>query len=426
MAELLQTYADGEMDRMPSVRADSNFVRLMNLHKAKGLQGKIVVFLPGKPSDRPPESHVERDGAVSLGWFVLREGDGFNAISYAPPEWEERRQEETLFQKAEKIRLKYVALTRAEDEAHVFTLRVASDGGKAQLHRAWAGFEAAGAAADAIGVLEAGETPADGGGEREARARAVQRELEGRLPAVMAARVKRVAPSGLDALKLKQEHVKVEEQLERGYVATVQSRPGGTAWGAAVHRAAELIVSGGVFTADAIEAAAEQAVCEQFKSELLGERERAALLLKDEMQSLEQIQAYLVGEMCGCLAFMADETSGFRRMLEGAARYPEMPFAVSIGADDKALFERLVPLVRTSGERRLDVSGKIDLALRYPDGTWRILDYKTDRMLPCDHDDIHAFRDRLNLEYGNQLAIYRAILERLTGEPVVEAKLLAI
>lgn len=68
-------------------------------------------------------------------------------------------------------------------------------------------------------------------------------------------------------------------------------------------------------------------------------------------------------------------------MLEGAVCYPEMPFVVSIGAEEKTLFEKLVPLTKVSDERRIDISGKIDLALRYPDGTWRIVDYKTDRIM---------------------------------------------
>jgi len=225
---------------------------------------------------------------------------------------------------------------------------------------------------------------------------------------------------------LKQEPVKVEEQIGQGQIATVQTRPGGTSWGTAVHRAAELIVSGGCFTEDALEAAAMQAVTETFESELLSERERAALLLPKDMKALEQIRKYLAGEIIDSLGFMLDEHSSFRQMLKDAVCYPEMPFVVSIGTDKEALFEKLGPLTKASGERRIDISGKIDLALRYSDGTWRIVDYKTDRMMPCDRGDTQAFRRRLDQEYGNQLSTYQAVLEYLTGEKVIEAKLLAI
>jgi len=425
MADILSVYAESEMDRMPSIRADSNFVRLMNLHKAKGLQGKIVIYLPGKPSTMGPDSNVQRDENISRGWFVLKEKGNERSVQYAPPEWEDHKKEEAEILKAEKVRLKYVALTRAEDEAHVFTLRIESGEGKAKTHKIWSGFEATGTEAAPINVEDVEEqvAPSD---ELERPARAEQRSLECRLPMITQAAVKRVTPSEVDATRLKQEPVKVEEQIGQGQIATVQTRPGGTSWGTAVHRAAELIVSGGCFTEDALEAAAMQAVTETFESELLSERERAALLLPKDMRALEQIRKYLAGEIIDSLRFMLDEHSSFRQMLKDAVCYPEMPFVVSIGTDKKALFEKLVPLTKVSSERRIDISGKIDLALRYLDGTWRIVDYKTDRMLPCDRGDAQAFRRRLDQEYGNQLSTYQAVLEYLTGEKVIEAKLLAI
>lgn len=425
MADILSVYAESEMDRMPSIRADSNFVRLMNVHKAKGLQGKIVVFLPGNPSTKGPDSNVQREKDITFGWFVLKEKGKDKSPQYAPPEWEDHKKDEAEFLKAEKVRMKYVALTRAEDEAHVFTLRIESGDGKVKTQKIWSGFEATGVEAAPIDVEEVEEDTVSGD-EEERIARSEQRGLECRLPVITQASVKRVTPSELDATRLKQEPVKVEEQIDQGHIATIQSRPGGTSWGTAVHRTAELIVSGGCFTVDALTAAAEQAVTEEFKSELLNERECAALLLPKEAKTLDQIQNHLVGEIIDSLRFMLDENSSFRQMLRGTVCYPEMPFVVSIGSDKKTLFEKLIPLTKVSGEHRIDISGKIDLALRYPDGTWRIVDYKTDRMLPCDHGNVQAFHARLDREYGNQLSTYQAVLEYLTGEKVIEAKLLAV
>lgn len=192
MADILLTIAQSDMDRMPSVRADSNFVRLINLHKAKGLQGKVVIFLPGKPSNRGPESNVQRDGEVSRGWFVLKEDGNYQSISYIPPEWEKHKQEETLYHKAEIIRLKYVALTRAEDEAHVFTLRVVSDSGKAQSHKVWSGFEATGTEFAAIEVIEVEDAPVEDRDEIERNVRSEQRSLECKLPIITQATTKRM------------------------------------------------------------------------------------------------------------------------------------------------------------------------------------------------------------------------------------------
>ena len=424
MADMLSIFAESDMDRMPSVRADSNFVRLMNLHKAKGLQGKIVIYLPGKPSKMGPDANVQRDGSLSRGWFVIKEKGNMTSAQYAPPEWEDHKKAETAFLNAEKVRLKYVALTRAEDEAHVFTLHIESGGSKPNP-QIWSGFEQAGTEAAPIDVEEVQEAFVPGD-EAEKIARSEQLNLVSRLPTITQATVKRITPSELDAARLKHEPAKIEEQLHQGDIATIPSRPGGTYWGTAVHRAAELIVSGGCFTADALEAAATQAVTEGFESELLSERERAALLLPEDANTLEQIRKYLADEIIESLRFMLDDHSGFRQLLKGAACYPEMPFVVSVKAEEMSLFEKLALLTRVSDERRIDISGKIDLALRYPDGTWRIVDYKTDRMLPCDHGDVQAFRRRLEQAYGNQLSTYQTVLEYLTGEKVIEAKLLAI
>lgn len=170
----------------------------------------------------------------------------------------------------------------------------------------------------------------------------------------------------------------------------------------------------------------ERAITELFPSELISERDRNALLIPKEAVALEQIHEYLTGRVGESLAFMSDRGSSFRKMLETATCYPELPFMISITKDDTKLFNQLMPLADLKDESTIELSGKIDLALRFPEGYWRVLDYKTDRMLPCDHGDKQVFYSRLEQEYGTQLEIYRIILEQLTGEPVVEAKLLSV
>ena len=123
---------------------------------------------------------------------------------------------------------------------------------------------------------------------------------------------------------------------------------------------------------------------------------------------------------------MADPKSSFRKLLENAECYPELPFVVNVSAGSGELFNSLKPLADLDGEERIEVSGKIDLALRYRDGTWCILDYKTDRMLPIDGGNPQAFHERLNREYGAQLDTYRFILESITGEPVVDTVLISV
>ena len=425
MADLLKASAESEMDRMPSVRADNNFVRLMNLHKAKGLQGKIVIFLPRRVSAPKADSNVQRIGADTLGWFEITDKDSFTAPKYDPPEWEERKNEEVEFLKAERIRLKYVALTRAEDEAHIFSLSVEAAGKKAKTIKAWEGFDAVGDEAPEIIVPDedapctASPTNPDAASVAE-----LQCQMSEKINVLKTKHYKRVTPSDADQRNLSAARVAVEDQ--QAILQMPERMPSGMLWGSVIHRAAELIVSDGGFSDEFLREACEQAVKEQFQSELLSKKQRSELTIPKEAVTIEQIQADLISKATAKMQFMTDPNSSFRKMIKGAKLYPEIPFIVSASKDQGDLYEKLKEIVRVQGEDRIEITGKIDLALEDEDGTWRILDYKTDHMIPVDNGSKEAFHERLNQQYGNQLEIYKAVLQHLTGKLVKEAMLLSI
>ena len=97
----------------------SDAVRVMNLHKAKGLEAPVVVLAaPVGETVREPERHVARtDDGRAVGYLVVQTREGWKTtIDAMPPGWPEHQAEEARFQKAEDVRLMYVAATRAEDE----------------------------------------------------------------------------------------------------------------------------------------------------------------------------------------------------------------------------------------------------------------------------------------------------------------------
>ena len=130
-------------------------------------------------------------------------------------------------------------------------------------------------------------------------------------------------------------------------------------------------------------------------------------------------------QVCESLRFMEDADSPFRRRLASARCYPELPFTVS-AAKGEPLFDKLAALCGVKDETRIDISGKNGLALRFPEGTWQVLDYKTDHMMPRDGGDRAAFHARLNAEYGGQLEMYRIMLEHLSREAVSETTILSV
>lgn len=98
---------------------DEDRVRIMNLHKAKGLQGKLVILVgESKRTERPGQYFDRTNGEAYLEFPGLIRGT--NPISYMdsnlPKEKIERAKDNSIIEASEEnLRLDYVASTRARD-----------------------------------------------------------------------------------------------------------------------------------------------------------------------------------------------------------------------------------------------------------------------------------------------------------------------
>ena len=106
-----------EIEGATALRPDSNVVRVMNLHKAKGLESPIV-FLADTTSGHSglPNCHIDRTGATAVGYMGITRKHGNYGGSKdvaTPPNWIGHQEEEHRFRSAENDRLLYVATTRA-------------------------------------------------------------------------------------------------------------------------------------------------------------------------------------------------------------------------------------------------------------------------------------------------------------------------
>jgi len=112
--------ASNEVESLPLEPGRSDVVRLMNLHKAKGLEAAVVFLADPCGGVNPKvDVHIERDGTGAVGWFKVgrkytREdgSPGFTLLG-EHKDWEKHAQAEQPFLDHEQTRLYYVAATRA-------------------------------------------------------------------------------------------------------------------------------------------------------------------------------------------------------------------------------------------------------------------------------------------------------------------------
>ena len=125
--EELQQILDGErsLDGLTLETGAQDAVRLLNVHKAKGLEAPVVFLADpyGGPHPKDPDEHVRREeGSVVLP--VYEQHRYHRSLRFAPERWATDDQEiEAQYQWAEEQRLLYVACTRAEDQLVVSRYR---------------------------------------------------------------------------------------------------------------------------------------------------------------------------------------------------------------------------------------------------------------------------------------------------------------
>ena len=128
--QLLSQNPEEELDLFS--RKESS-VRLLNLHKAKGLQARVVFLAnPGKKVDldRFLSKHIQRFDDKPRGYFSFFRQSGFSRQDIAvPPNWEAIKGKELKYQESEETRLLYVAATRAKE------LLVISDAAESQVKK---------------------------------------------------------------------------------------------------------------------------------------------------------------------------------------------------------------------------------------------------------------------------------------------------
>ena len=364
----LRSLADGEgteVDEMVLEVGRGDVVRVMNVHKAKGLQARVVFLAdPLKKTDGWVDRHIERvDEEQPRGHLRVcrtnRFGRPVDDLAL-PAGWEELKETERRYREAEEARLLYVAATRARDLLVVSHYPYSDKGPWTPLFEALeevppldvpegGASRAPAAGGDGSGREGDGDVAPPDREALEARRRALGE------PSYSLVRASDLADEGGRPARLRGE-----------------DRELALAFGRVVHELLRQMVEG------------------------------------DGLPDEDLVRRRLEAE--------GGDPSSSPAVLAAAGRAREAWFWPELEDADRVLCE--VPLGRWRSEAGLPSleRGVVDLAFRGSDG-WTVVDYKTHRIAE------ESVLDGLTEQLAPQVTAYRDAWEEIAGEPVTRAGL---
>ena len=359
---LEQLEADDESDAPVLESGRQDVVRLMNLHKAKGLEGKVV-FLADPLAGVTPRAdlRIVREGAAARGYFPITKskGDWGSETLAEPAGWAGYEEEELRFVAAEETRLLYVAATRARE------MLVVSEwlgkGGRAT--RPWAPLQPFLATRRPIAAPEWPVERFFGRPDLTPAARSAAAEER-------KVRYELITPPNFQTIAISSmaEH--------SGNYADVDAAadPTGRDWGSLIH----LLL------------------------------EHAVMNLESSRQELEAVARW------HCAGQPVERAIG--EALDVIGRVRTSPFWDRVRQAEERLVEVPLAALQDAGAEIPTIArGIIDLALKCSEG-WYIIDYKSDV----------AGMDQLVESYGGQVRAYAALWSRIVGQPVAFAGLYSV
>ena len=356
-----------EVDSLSLQPGRPDVVRLMNLHKAKGLEADVV-FLVAPLSGVKPRADVRivrTGGTAARGYFqIIKDSDNawVDKVLAQPAGWDQLATDELAYVGAEGNRLLYVAATRARD-----LLVVSRHESGAGRQPAWGELDQHLAGARELAVPATVPPPpavtVDLSAQALARASSDSERLHGQAlrpswaAVSVTAEVKafpRITAGPDDA---------APDDPTRVVVAETPSRraDAGVAWGTLIHGLLEHAM--------------------RHRSATRADLHRLAMWLTMETPELRVVIDKALDTVQGVAG-----AEFWRTARASAEVHEEAPFAVREEQDG-------LPTV---------VNGVVDLAYRDGDG-WRIVDYKT---------DLDADSAELRRRYVGQIEAYRAAWER--------------
>ncbi len=351
---------DDKVEEMVTRPGRSDVVRLMTLHRAKGLEARVVFLAdPSDSQDRSPNLWIDRSSEPACAHVLVeRKPGGFSSPEEIarPRDWELKRDREREFLDRENERLLYVAATRAR-EALVVSFRRNKNG---DVGGPWKRLDPhiarelprTAAAARLAPALNRQSLAAE---LEQFRSLRRDRQSVSSRPSYAAATVTAIA-----------------HRPEKGDARPFASATGkGMSWGSSLHRILEAVMRDPALDLRA------------FAANVLAEEDRPPEDLDEALEAVEGVRGSPL----------------WKRALASQRCLVEVPFSLSVPSADLGVDD---------GPAETLLSGAIDLVFEEDSG-WVLVDYKSDTV----RDNL----DALVRFYEPQLAHYRRVWQETTGRP---------
>ncbi len=338
--------ARAEFDPLTIDVPSNDRIRIMNLHKAKGLEAPVVFLVDYQKRrvsddvESGPFLRINRLHDQTVGYLAVTTSAGWSSsIIAAADDWETHARAERAFEAAEQIRLDYVAATRPGTCLVVSLFERHHPATKSRPESfvgegAWERFVGGLASVPDLPTAASG-SPAASAPVAAPHPASPAGRLSSRVASIHEPTFARISPRDL--------------LTEPAEAIRFTGDGLGEAWGRAIHRILELASRGAAFD---VAAAAATALSGEEISE--AHLDRAITTVRDVLAS-----------------------DLWARALASGARFVEVPFSLQVRGEDLPVSVRSV----TAAEQPLPtvIRGVIDLVFADPvDGSWTVVDWKTD------------------------------------------------
>ena len=369
-----------------------NAVRIMNIHKAKGLEAEIVILVGSdKKRTLGGDSHyIEKTSKGTKGYLVYK-----NSLLVKAPDEEKRKMVEKDFKNAELDRLIYVAATRAKS----VLITPSIDDEKLFLAPISREFK------DMLSLEDIGDKKTN----KEDSLRKLE-ELEITKKLIKKDKISKKSylkesPSALEEFKADENNMELARDT---------TTPRGTIYGSIVHRVFEIILKDRLDLKEIEEKDIDYALGLSIKESLENidiDREVLEGLYPSKTFDLEKtedmesiiidVKEYLSKNLKELVYSFFNNRQILDLLLNAKKIFTEFSFAAPI--------DTFILGKKHRGENAI-VNGFIDLLIQKQDNNFIIIDYKTDIL--SEEDSKELFKSR----YIKQLEIYKEVLEALLKE----------